>query len=127
MSQTLQIELTIPDELPRFRLPDGVQARLQELLDRHEVPACVYGDSSTFHIYFGARSIDGLDANTLKNVPAPIQQNFRQALQLHGVDLMSRCSGVLSGVHTEADIDTSLDGFDAAMKSMMAEGILRAE
>jgi len=36
MSQTLQIELTIPDELPRFRLPDGVQARLQELLDRQD-------------------------------------------------------------------------------------------
>jgi len=36
MSQTLQIELTIPDELARFRLPDGVQARLQELLDRQD-------------------------------------------------------------------------------------------
>ena len=36
MSQTLQIELKIPDELPRFRLPDGVQARLQELLDRQD-------------------------------------------------------------------------------------------
>ena len=87
----------------------------------------VYGESSTFHVYFGARSIDGMDANTLKNVPAAIQQNFRQALQVHGVDLMSRCSGVLSGTHTDADIDASLESFDAAIKSMMAEGILQAE
>ena len=105
------------------RLRDGIQ----ELMNRHEVPACVYGDSSTFHVYFGARSLDGLDANTLKNVPMPIQMNFRQALQIHGVDLMSRCSGVLSGTHTEKDIDASLHSFDAAIKSMMAEGILQAE
>jgi hypothetical protein len=34
---------------------------------------------------------------------------------------------VLSGVHTAADIDASLEGFDAAIKAMMAEDILRAE
>jgi glutamate-1-semialdehyde 2,1-aminomutase len=109
------------------RLAARLRTGLQEVLNRHEVPACVYGDASTFHVYFGSRSIEGYDANTLKTIPAPIQDNFRQALQLHGVDLMSRCSGVLSGVHTEADIDASLEGFDAAIKAMLAEDILRAE
>jgi glutamate-1-semialdehyde 2,1-aminomutase len=109
------------------RMAARLRTGLQEVLDRHEVPACVYGDASTFHVYFGSRSIEGYDANTLKTIPAPIQDNFRQALQLHGVDLMSRCSGVLSGVHTEADIDASLEGFDTAIKAMMAEDILRAE
>jgi glutamate-1-semialdehyde 2,1-aminomutase len=89
------------------------------------VPACVYGESSTFHVYFGARSVEGLDANTLKNVPAAIQNGFRQALQVRGVDLMSRCSGVLSGVHTEADIDAALGAFDGAIKAMLEEGIIR--
>ena len=91
------------------------------------MPACVYGDASTFHIYFGSRSIEDLDANALKNVPPAIQGNFRQALQNHGVDLMSRTSGVLSGVHTEADIDASLEGFDAAIKAMMREDIVHPE
>jgi glutamate-1-semialdehyde 2,1-aminomutase len=109
------------------RMAARLRTGLQEILNRREVPACVYGDASTFHVYFGARSIEGLDANSLKNVPAPIQQNFRQALQNQGVNLMSRCSGVLSGVHTEADIDKSLEGFDAAIQTMMAEEILRAE
>jgi glutamate-1-semialdehyde 2,1-aminomutase len=109
------------------RMAARLRTGLQEVLDRHEVPACVYGDASTFHVYFGSRSIEGYDANTLKTIPAPIQDNFRQALQLHGVDLMSRCSGVLSGVHTEADIDASLEGFDTAIKAMMAEDILQAE
>ena len=36
MSQAVQIELEIPDDLARFRLPEGVQRRLQELLDRQD-------------------------------------------------------------------------------------------
>jgi glutamate-1-semialdehyde 2,1-aminomutase len=107
------------------RMAERLRGGLQELLNRYEVPACVYGDASTFHVYFGARSIAGLDANSLKNIPPAIQNNFRKAAQIHGVDLMSRCSGVLSGVHTEADIDASLEGFDAAIKAMLAEDILR--
>ena len=105
---------------------DAMAARLrvglQEAVDRYEVAAYVYGESSTFHIYFGSRSIDGLDANALKGVPAEIQTSFRQALQVRGVDLMSRTSGVLSGVHTESDIDQSLEAFDGAIKAMMDEG-----
>ena len=36
MSQLITIELELPDELARFRLPPGVNARLQELLDRQD-------------------------------------------------------------------------------------------
>ena len=43
---------------------------------------------------------------------------------MRGVDLMSRTSGVLSGVHTEADIDQSLEAFDGAIKAMMEEGLI---
>jgi glutamate-1-semialdehyde 2,1-aminomutase len=100
---------------------------LREIVQRHEVPACVYGEASTFHVYFGARSIDGLNATTLKNVPQEVQNGFRQALQVRGVDLMSRCSGVLSGVHTAADIDQSLEAFDGAIKAMLQEGLIRAD
>jgi hypothetical protein len=38
---------------------------------------------------------------------------------------MSRCSGVLSGVHTEGDIDAALQAFDGAIKAMLEEGIIR--
>jgi hypothetical protein len=33
---TLTIEVDLPEDLARFRLPDGVDARLQELLDRQD-------------------------------------------------------------------------------------------
>jgi hypothetical protein len=36
MSQTISIEVKVPDDLAHFRLPAGVQARLQELLDRQD-------------------------------------------------------------------------------------------
>ena len=106
---------------------DRLRNGLREIVDRYELAACVYGESSTFHLYFGDRSIDGLDANTLKAVPQEIQRNLRQALNVRGVDLMSRTGGVTSGVHTDADIDQALDGFDGAIRAMMDEGLVRHE
>jgi hypothetical protein len=36
MSRVVAIEVELPDDLARFRLPPGVNARLQELLDRQD-------------------------------------------------------------------------------------------
>jgi hypothetical protein len=36
MSQVVAIELEMPDDMARFRLPPGVQARLQALLDKQD-------------------------------------------------------------------------------------------
>ncbi len=36
LSTVIAIELDIPDDLSRFRLPPGVNSRLQELLDRQD-------------------------------------------------------------------------------------------
>ncbi len=106
------------------RMAERLRVGLRELIDRYEIAATVYGDSSTFHIYFGDRSIEGLDVHTLKAGNAELQTNFRQALQVNGVDLMSRTSGVLSGTHTEADVDQALQGFDGAFKAVMDEGLV---
>ena len=109
------------------RMAERLRVGLRQVIDRYEVAACVYGESSTFHIYFGGRSIEGLDATALKSAPAELQTNFRQALQVRGMDLMSRTSGVLSGVHTEADIDQSLEAFDGAIQALMDEGLISHE
>jgi glutamate-1-semialdehyde 2,1-aminomutase len=106
------------------RMAERLCRGLREIVDRYEVAACVYGESSTFHLYFGGRSIEGMDASALKNQPVETQRAFRQALQVRGVDLMSRTSGVLSGTHTEADIDQALAAFDGAIKAMMDEGLV---
>jgi hypothetical protein len=36
MPESLLVEVRVPDDLARFRLPTGVQSRLQELLDRQD-------------------------------------------------------------------------------------------
>src|SRR2546421_377177 len=36
MSSSIQIEIHMPDDLDRFRLPEGVQQRLQALLDKQD-------------------------------------------------------------------------------------------
>ena len=36
MPQTIQLEVEVPGDLARFRLPEGVQHRLQELLDKQD-------------------------------------------------------------------------------------------
>jgi len=36
MSQSVQLEVEMPDDLARFKLPPGVQRRLQELLDKQD-------------------------------------------------------------------------------------------
>ena len=48
------------------RMADRLRVGLQELLDRYEVAARVYGESSTFHVYFGSRSIEALAQDTHK-------------------------------------------------------------
>ena len=106
------------------RMAERLRSGLRELMERREVAASVYGDSSTFHIYFGNRSIEGLDANALKGMSPEIAAGFRQALQARGVDLMSRTSGVLSGVHTEADIDQTLEAVDGAIQAMDEERLV---
>ena len=107
------------------RMAERLRAGLREVVERREVNATVYGEASTFHLYFGARAIDGLDAARLKDQPIQIQRSLRQALQVRGVDLMSRTSGVLSGTHTEADIDFTIDAFDGAIAAMMEEGLVQ--
>ena len=41
MSQTLTLELLLPDDLNRFRLPPGVDERLTHLLDRQDSGAAL--------------------------------------------------------------------------------------
>ena len=106
------------------RMAERLRVGLRELVGQYELAATVYGESSTFHIHFGDRSIEGLDVHTLKAGRGEMERGFRQALQVRGVDLMSRTSGVLSGLHTESEIDRSLEAIDGAFKALIDEGLV---
>ena len=107
------------------RMAERLRNGLSGIMDRREVAACVYGDSSTFHIYFGGRSVEGIGAATLKAQPEDLRNAFRRGLMVRGADLMSRCSGNVSGVHSEKDIDEAIDIFDSTIAAMLEEGVIR--
>ena len=44
MAEAIQLEVEMPDDLARLRLPEGVQHRLQELLDRQDEGGALTAD-----------------------------------------------------------------------------------
>jgi glutamate-1-semialdehyde 2,1-aminomutase len=100
-----------------------LRSRWNAVLERHGIAGYVYGQYSTFHVYFetdkarieSAQSSDDLrtgDAMRLKGMSHELINAYQLLLRHHGVDLMSSTGGVLSSVHTEADIDAATDAFE---------------
>ena len=111
------------------RHANAIAARLrqemQEVLKRHGVAGAVYGDASTFHVYFGrtnGNSIEGLSAAQLKGIPKTTVAAFQQALRQRGVDLMSYTGGLTSLAHTDEDVRETIQAFDGAVHELLAAG-----
>ncbi len=104
------------------RLAARARKMLQTVMDKHEALGCVYGESSTFQIYFGGQSIDGLSASEIRGVPKNTVLGLQDGLRHRGVDLMSYMGGVTSSAHTEADIEHLAGAFDETLKDLIASG-----
>ncbi|MES0826923.1 aspartate aminotransferase family protein [Ruegeria sp. SCP11] len=91
---------------------------------RHGVQASAYGDSSTCHLYFGARSIEGLDAAQIRKTPPALVRGLKDGLLAHGVDFMSHTSCVTGLPHTPALIDETIEKFDAVIAQLVMDGVL---
>jgi glutamate-1-semialdehyde 2,1-aminomutase len=110
---------------------DGIAKKLrdgmQKIMDEHQVAGAVYGESSTFHLYFGKldqRGINGLTAAQFKGVPKDTVKAFRKGLRLRGADLMSYLGGVTSLAHTDEDVNRMLDIFKGTVQDMIKEGLV---
>jgi glutamate-1-semialdehyde 2,1-aminomutase len=103
----------------------------QSILDR-KVQGCCYGEASTFHVYFGDAVdwssgmpvLGTYDAVTLKGIPDQVIVRFQQALQNRGVDILSFNGGMVSGVHTDEDIDRTIVAFDGALRDLLDEELI---
>lgn len=101
-------------------LREGITALMAE----KGIAGVCYGDSSTWHLYFG-EEFDGTH-----EVPAAVLRGFDparaaalgQALNAHGVDLMSAMSGVTSAAHTMRDVEETLAAFGAAFDALKEDG-----
>jgi glutamate-1-semialdehyde 2,1-aminomutase len=106
------------------RMAERLRAGIQAGIDRLGVAGVVYGDSSVFHVYLGARSLAGLDAAALKGIPGPVVTAYQRALQVRGLELLSYTGGVTSSAPTEADAEQSVAAFGEAFGALLDEGVL---
>jgi glutamate-1-semialdehyde 2,1-aminomutase len=111
------------------RLVSGLNAALRA----EGVPGCAYGQASMFHTVIGAECpppIDGFEwdweGRPGARVPPTPGETFwalRRGMLNEGVDLMGT-GGMVSAVHTEADIDRTLNAFLRTVRRMKEEGAL---
>lgn len=110
------------------RQADAMAARLREGINnvfaKQGMAALAYGDSSTCHLYFGGRSIDGLDAAAIRTVPPVLVNGLRSGLLARGVDFMSFTSCVTSSAHTPVLVDEALEIFEETVVEMIKNGVI---
>jgi len=106
---------------------------MNEVLEEQEVPGLVYGESSQFHILLGIECPRGKDTEacaltlpleTLGRGSGTLVQPLKLAMYLEGIDLM-REGGMLSGVHSQDDVERTILTFNNALVRMRQEGILQ--
>ncbi len=100
-------------------LGERLRQDLQEVFDRHDVGALVYGETSYFHV-----SLSGRPAKA--GLAGAAGAALGQALLNEGVHLISN-GGFVSAAHTDADIAQTVTAFDAAVGAVAAEGLFAAE
>ena len=107
-----------------------LRAGLNDIMTRMEVPGCCYGVASIFQVRLGTQC-QCSDTEHLhpsegqKATPPNIVSAMRLAAINAGVDLMSgRPSGLVSAAHTEADVQSTLAGFEQAFTALRTDGLL---
>lgn len=122
---TLKVVATGEPHRIANRIADSLRRGFQAVLDERGVNAAVYGDASTFHVYFGARTTDGLSPSQVKGMSKDVIQAYRRGLQMRGVDLMSRAGGLTSMAHTDQDVSQTLQAFSETIDEMLRGGVLK--
>lgn len=108
-------------------MAERLRAGIAKIFTEHQLDATVYGESSTFHMFFGPRARDGIagrSAQEIRGIDLNLVKALRRGLRARGVDLMSHTSGVTSMAHTDTDIDETLAAFNNTVEEMIAGGAL---
>ncbi len=110
------------------RLRDG----LNRALTQGGVQGVAYGTSSLIRVLFGIepdgdRWVDEPWTLPHREVETALHSRaaalFRQAMLNNGVDPMSGCLFIVSAVHSDGDIDATVEAFDRSLRSLRAEGL----
>jgi len=115
-------------------LAASLRAGLNQVLNKHQAPGFVWGESSVFHIALDkscANRTDGdlyspenVDAEFLKaSGGTALAQQLEIGMLLEGVHLF-HAGGFLSTAHKDQDVDATIAAFDRIIGRMISEGSL---
>ncbi len=108
-------------------LNERLVGELNGVLESTGLRGTVYGMASYFHIALGEEAprpqagIEWPGPDAPPQMPAKLNIALKRALINHGVDLMGGGGGFVSAVHTDADIDHTIEAFETAVGELRAE------
>jgi len=102
---------------------------LNAALDGSGVPGAAYGLASYFHVTLGrecARPTDGVEWPAANGAVPPQMSadtglTVRRAMLNHGVDFMGGVTGHVSAVHSDEDVDRTVEAFALVLEELRAE------
>jgi glutamate-1-semialdehyde 2,1-aminomutase len=98
---------------------DTLRRGLAGAMKRAGVPGTCYGEASIFHVSFeGQPGLAGFD----RPRKGPVYHLLRCALLNNGVDC-SAFHGWISAVHTDEDLDRTVQGYERAFQALAAERV----
>jgi glutamate-1-semialdehyde 2,1-aminomutase len=111
-------------------LGEITRTQLNQLFTRMGISWRAYGRFSGFHILPDAPDSTPNDIATLPweryaARSAPLLQSLRMALILEGVDIGSRGTGFLSGIHQNDDVNCLLAAFERALLRLRRETLIQ--
>lgn len=89
---------------------------IQDVFDRHDLGALVYGESSYFHV-----SMSGTPVRNGMAGAAGLA--LRRALHTHGIHILTG-GGIVSAVHTNEDVDRTTEAFEASVQDLEMDGLV---
>jgi glutamate-1-semialdehyde 2,1-aminomutase len=113
-------------EATEYAHQKGEQLRggMREALTRRGVAGAVLGECSVFQVLLGEGLDEAVETTDVQRLMAGrgAVNTLRKAMLLNGVDLM-RSGGFTSIAHADAEIEHSLQAFDASLGMLQAEGL----
>ena len=109
---------------------ERLRDRLNQLFTEKDVPWAAYGTFSGFHIFTNSNNLNinpeafdptVIDRQELKNTPAGLSHKLRLAMLINGVDITGWPGGTISAVHTDADLEQTVDAFRESISMLRAE------
>ena len=113
------------------RAAKTLRNRLNDLIEARKLPWCVYGAFSEFIVLpdcGGPNAVEEImagrfDHRRLKGLDKTLSEKYRSTMTLNGVHVLSN-KGLTSSVHTQEDLDETVEAFDRSIDMLKQEGLV---